>query len=457
MCHVSSLTLVQAAALLRAGKISSVELVKHGLKAMERHEKTLNAMVHIADSALHEAVQCDAEAAQGSFRGALHGIPLVIKDNIDVQGMPTTVGSPIFANLPPVTSDAVIISRLRDAGAIVLGKANMDEFAAHVSGRTSFFGSSVNPWYPERRLSPGGSSSGTATAVAAGYCCAGLGTDTGGSVRLPAGWCGLCALRPTHGQISVSGVYPRAKSLDTVGVMARSVQDVETLFSVIADEKMRIKLRQPSSIGQLRIGIFPHFVAERSHPEVTEAYTATILRWKNIATCIPVEFPLLDDPEVVRAMGIIRSYEFARDIAHDIERNPQCSNMHSIPFKDYEAGKKQTSESYQRALQYKQELSEAMKSVFSQLDIDCLLLPVAFSTAPSLDAPEETFTEGRTLVNLFSLTGVPTLIVPGAVSAKEMPLGMQLVGPSFSERFLLDAGRLYEAHYGLFPQPSITR
>ena len=183
-----SITITQAAAALRAGELTSAALVRHALEAVRLHDGTLNAMLHVSASALEEAERCDAEAAQGSFRGPLHGIPLVIKDNIDVRGLPTTVASPLFTHAAPAKADAVAVARLRAAGAVIFGKTNLDELAAHVSGRTSCFGPTVNPWHPERRLSPGGSSSGTAAAVAAGYCPGALGTDTGGPIRLPTGW-----------------------------------------------------------------------------------------------------------------------------------------------------------------------------------------------------------------------------------------------------------------------------
>ena len=161
-----SITITQAAAALRAGELTSAALVRHALEAVRLHDGTLNAMLRVSASALEEAERCDAEAAQGSFRGPLHGIPLVIKDNIDVRGLPTTVASPLFTHAAPAKADAVAVARLRAAGAVIFGKTNLDELAAHVSGRTSCFGPTVNPWHPERRLSPGGSSSGTATAVA---------------------------------------------------------------------------------------------------------------------------------------------------------------------------------------------------------------------------------------------------------------------------------------------------
>lgn len=194
----------EAQAAMRSGKLSSVELVRRCLDRHRRYNGALNATLCLVRGALDQAAQCDADARRGRFQGRLHGIPLVVKDNIDVKGMPTTVASALFAQASPCVRDARAVEKLRGEGAIILAKTNMDEFAAHVSGRTSHWGPSVNPWRMEEGFSPGGSSSGTAAAVAAGFCWGGLGTDTGGSVRLPAAWCGLCGIAP-HLRIRIPG------------------------------------------------------------------------------------------------------------------------------------------------------------------------------------------------------------------------------------------------------------
>lgn len=427
-----SITITQAAAALRAGELTSAALVRHALEAVRLHDGTLNAMLRVSASALEEAERCDAEAAQGSFRGPLHGIPLVIKDNIDVRGLPTTVASPLFTHAAPAKADAVAVARLRAAGAVIFGKTNLDELAAHVSGRTSCFGPTVNPWHPERRLSPGG------------------------SIRLPAGWCGLYGIRSTQGQSDISGIYPRAASLDTVGAMARSARDIDLLLQILADPPLRDTLRASAPIRYLRIGVFPDLVRAKGSPEVIEAYTEAVGRWEEFGECIPVGLPLLDDPAVVDSVGTIRSYEFARDIRKDIEGNPFAGKMHPVPLADYKNGQQATPEAYHAALLHKQALSRQVDAFFASLQVDFLLLPVAFSTAPSIDAPQEAFTAGRALVNLFSVAGVPTLVVPGELTAGGMPLGIQLVGPALSERLLLDAGTAYETTYGPFPTPPLA-
>ena len=179
-------------------------------------------------------------------------------------------------------------------------------------------------------------------------------------------------------------------------------------------------------------------------------------RWEEFGECIPVGLPLLDDPAVVDSVGTIRSYQFARDIRKDIEGNPFAGKMHPVPLADYKNGQQATPEAYHAALLHKQALSRQVDAFFASLQVDFLLLPVAFSTAPSIDAPQEAFTAGRALVNLFSVAGVPTLVVPGELTAGGMPLGIQLVGPALSERLLLDAGTAYETTYGPFPTPPLA-
>ena len=454
--HSLSFSIAEAARALRRGETTSAGLVRAGLDAVRKHDALLNAVLHLSPTALEEAERLDAEARGGSFRGALHGIPLIIKDNIDVAGMPTTVGSPLFADAPAARSDATAAARLRAAGAVLLGKANLDELAAHVSGTTSFFGPTVNPWQRERRLSPGGSSSGTAAAMAAGYCCAGLGTDTGGSTRLPAGWCGLCGLRPTHGQIDLAGVYPRAASLDTVGLLARSVRDIEILLRVIADPPLRHALERPFPTAKRRIGVFPDLVEAKAGRKTALRYAAAMRRWESLgAACVPVDFPLLDAPAVGEAVNAVRSFEFARDVARDVEKHPRLGRMHPVPLADYRNGQAIAPETYEAARRYGAALTHEVETLFARHALDWLCLPVAFRAAPPVDSPLETFAAGRALVNLFSITGMPTLVVPGWTEGDGLPLGIQLVGPRLSERLLLDAGIAYEDRYGPFPLPRL--
>ena len=205
----------------------------------------LNPFITLTEEeALKTAAVLDAELGRDKPRGPLHGIPIVYKDNIDTAGTRTTMGSEFFSKRMP-DDDAHVVNLLKNAGAVMIAKANMNEFAAGVAGRNKHFGNAVNPW--DTTCWPGGSSSGTGVAIASGLCLGGLGTDTGISIRGPAGWLGLVGVRPSYGRVSVRGVFPRAYSFDTVGPIAPTVADAAALLQAIAnyDEKDKYAVRAP--------------------------------------------------------------------------------------------------------------------------------------------------------------------------------------------------------------------
>lgn len=451
MKNLMEIDAVAASSLIRSGSLTSGELVRFCLDRLEKYNGTLNCMLHRSEMVAAEAAERDAEAAAGNFRGRLHGIPVLIKDNIDVAGMPTTVGSRIFAGAGPAKRDAPVVERLRREGAIILGKTNMDEFAAHVSGRTSCAGPSVNPWGGrERNLSPGGSSSGSAAATAAGCCWLALGTDTGGSVRLPAGWCGLCGLRPTHGVIPLEGVYPRAASMDVVGAFARSSRDMALIFSVLAGRSESFPGMPEGK--RLRIGIVPH-VAATAPDAVRTAWEESRDRWKSRARLSEVDFPMLEDAEVADIVDMIRSHEFARDVRKDMDACPAAETVvHPGAFADYKRGREISPSRYAAALERARELGHEAEKLLDEFNLDFFLLPVARMTAPPNDAPAETFAAARALVNLFSITGQPTLVLPGA-QGDGLPFGVQLVGRRKSEPLLLAAAHEHERQWGPWPMP----
>lgn len=443
--NLMDLDVVAASSLIRSGALKPSDLVRFCLHRLEEYGGRLNCTLHIAENALAEAEERDAEAAAGNFRGRLHGIPVLVKDNVDVAGMPTTVGSRIFAEAGPAGRDAPVVERLRDEGAIILGKTNMDEFAAHVSGRTSCAGPAVNPWGLDKNLSPGGSSSGSAAATAAGCCWVALGTDTGGSVRLPASWCGLYGLRPTHGSTALDGVYPRAASMDVVGAFTRSSRDLALVFGVLAGHRQ--SLPDVPEGREWRIGIVPGLL-DGAPEAVRAAWQESLARWKGRARVVELEFPLLESRDIADTVDLIRSHEFARDVRKDIEAFPGAEAVvHPGAFADYRKGLGVSPAQYEAALDRAREAGRDVESLFDTYGLDFLLLPVARMTAPSNDAPAETFGAARSLVNLFSITGQPTLVVPGA-PADGMPFGIQLVGRRKSEPVLFAAARDYDRGWG---------
>jgi len=228
---LSRLTLSEASQLVHARKISPVELTRACLGRIEQLNPKLNAFITVtADSALAEARAAEEEIHRGHWKGPLHGIPLALKDLLDTAAVRTTAASGLFKDRVPL-EDAEVVRRLKAAGAVLLGKLNLQEFAYGGSSVVSYFGPVRNPW--ERDYCAGGSSAGSAAAVAAELCFGALGTDTGGSIRQPAGYCGIVGLKPTYGRVSTRGVIPLAWSLDHVGPMARTVKDVTLMLQVI--------------------------------------------------------------------------------------------------------------------------------------------------------------------------------------------------------------------------------
>ncbi len=241
-----------------------------------------------------------------------------------------------------------------------------------------------------------------------------------------------------------------------MGVLARSVRDIALLLHVIVDPPLLYALEQPSPAGKRRIGVFPDLVEAKAGRKTALRYEAAMRRWESLgAACVPVDFPLLDAPAVGEAVNTVRSFEFARDVARDVEKHPRLGRMHPVPLTDYRNGQSIAPETYEAARRYGAGLTQEVEALFTRHALDWLCLPVAFHTAPPVDSPPETFAAGRALVNLFSITGMPTLVVPGWTEGDGLPLGVQLVGPRLSERLLLDAGIAYEDRYGPFPLPRL--
>src|SRR5271154_2112571 len=224
-------TIVELAPRLRRKEVSPVELTRACLDRIEKLNPTLNAFITVtAESALNQASAAEADILRGEWRGPLHGIPIAVKDLIDVAGVRTTAASAVFHHVP--AEDAEVVRRMRRAGAVILGKNNLHEFAYGGSSLVSFFGDVHNPWNPEHVA--GGSSGGSAAAVAAGLCYAAIGTDTAGSIREPAALCGCVGIKPTYGRVSARGVIPLSWSLDHIGPLAATAGDAAVVLQAIA-------------------------------------------------------------------------------------------------------------------------------------------------------------------------------------------------------------------------------
>ncbi len=262
--YFSVLNLAEAAAQIRTRKLSPLELTRHYLARIERLNPQLNAFITVTgELAMAQAEQAEAEIAAGNYRGPLHGIPIALKDLLDTAGILTTAASNQYRARVP-SANAEVVEHLQQAGAVLLGKTNLHEFAFGMSGIVSAFGPARNPWNLERTT--GGSSSGSAAAVAGGLCVAAVGTDTAGSIRCPSALCGISGHRPSHGVVSNQGVVPLSHSFDTCGPMAQTVEDAALLLQAMAGLAQPINL--DADVSGMRIGIPRAFFFDGMEPDV---------------------------------------------------------------------------------------------------------------------------------------------------------------------------------------------
>src|SRR5262245_42185523 len=298
---LASLTLKQASDLLRTKAVSPVELTNACLQRIEKFNAAFNAFITVTkEQALRTAREAEAEIQRGRWRGPLHGVPIALKDNIDTAGIRTTGASQVFENRIP-EADAEVAKRLKNAGSVLLGKLNLHEFAYGGSSNVTYFGTMHNPWGPD--YVTGGSSGGAGIAVAADFCYAALGTDTAGSVRMPASHCGIVGLKPTYGLVSTRGVLTLSWTLDHVGPMCKTVEDAALLMNVIAGydelEPTSVDTAIPdytramkASTSKLRLGIARKPFFDNLDPEVAKAIeTAMGVLRKMTASAVEIDLP----------------------------------------------------------------------------------------------------------------------------------------------------------------------
>ena len=438
--------------LIRTGEVSPVDLTEAHLNRIHSLNNEIRAYLTVADDLARQlALDAEAEIAGGNYRGPLHGIPVAVKDQMYTEGVRTTIGTPVFDEFVP-DYDATVVARLKEAGAVLLGKLNMTEFAT--TALSHQFDPPRNPW--DRERSCGGSSSGSGAATAAFMAAATLGEDTGGSVRCPAAWCGLAGMRPTWGLVSRYGVAPGVRSMDTVGPLARTVEDCAIMLQAIAghDPNDRLTRQDPvpdyraeltGDVEGLRIGILREVLyADAVEPEVGEA----ILNAGNLLSKLGADVREVSIPIVAHAgpiNGGIRveaptTYrdllrERPRDIGHD-NRIGYLVNAIMPATYYYKAIRLRT---YLRA-----QVLEAMD------EVDLLLSPTLGVSAQPLE-PDPTIT-GKENINrtpwLFttvpSLANLPCLSVPCGFSEDGLPFSLQIAGRPFEETTVLRAGHAYE-------------
>jgi aspartyl-tRNA(Asn)/glutamyl-tRNA(Gln) amidotransferase subunit A len=428
-------TMVEAAAALRAGHLTSEDLVTLSQQAIAAHDAGTHAFIRVdLGEALTAARRADVERADGIDPGPLHGMPISLKDLIDVAGQPTTAASRVRAGRV-AWADATVVTRLRSAGVIFLGKTNLHEFALGTTSEDSAYGPVLHP--ADHTRSAGGSSGGSAVAVATGMGLASVGTDTGGSIRIPAAACGIVGLKPSLGDVPTTGVFPLSVTLDHVGPLARSVQDAAWMWSVLADRP--IHTVAPAPLAGLRVGVLGGYFADPIDATVAEAFGLACDQLLDAGvTLVPLTFDLA--PRITDTYVNLALPEGAHFHAAwlDTRRDDYSPAVHDRLMH----GRTIPAVAYLQARQERASMHKAVEALFST--VDALMLPTLPIVAPVSGQP--TVTIGQTDLpvrvamlkhtQLFNLTGHPAISLP--LTTPGLPAGLQLVGPSASTPRLLD-------------------
>ena len=443
------LTISELSHLLRDRKISPVELTQVCLKRIERLNLKLNVFITVtADSALDEAREAEAEITAGRWRGPLHGVPIALKDLFDTAGVRTTAASGLLKDRVP-KEDSEVVRRLKAAGAVLLGKLNMHEFAYGGSSVIGYFGPGKNPWSYEHIA--GGSSSGSAAAVAAGMCYGALGSDTGGSIRLPSAYCGTVGLKPTYGRVSTRGVIPLSWSFDHVGPITRSVANAAIMLQVLAGydsgDPTCVEVRVPDYSAtlrqkeRLRVGIPRAHFYENLAPEIDKAMSAALSLIGKLATSVEdVNLPAANDTTVLRAEAFAYHFE-------NLKKSPELYQADTL--RRIRSGEEISTVEYIQARrqleQYRREVRRAFESV------DVLITPttpVLPSTIAELLGDMNSL-RGKEMLMLrntrtFNTSGLPTISVPCGFTTTGLPIGMQITGAPWAEGDVLRLAQAYE-------------
>jgi aspartyl-tRNA(Asn)/glutamyl-tRNA(Gln) amidotransferase subunit A len=414
---------------------SPVDMVRQSLERIARLDPSLNSFITVLQAeSLAQAEAAERELKAGRDRGPLHGVPVAVKDLVDMAGVPTTfasrAGSPRMA-----TSDAVLVRNLRQAGAIILGKTNLLEYA--YGAVHPDFGQTNNPWDPRR--TSGGSSGGSAAAVAAGLCFAAIGTDTGGSIRIPASYCGVVGLKPTFGRVSLDGVQALSPSLDHAGPLARTCADAALALEGMIDARIHIPRAE---LAGLRIGIMHHPGAEKFlQPGIQMLFEEALNQLRKTGAKVrPMELAGL---ELARD-ALVAIIEPEASLVHRGLLRDQPAGFSDITRAQLEAGLAIPAIDYLHALQVRDRLRAQFQQAFET--VDAILSPSVPWVAPAEDPPvggEEG--AGEMLYSgIYNLAGLPALSIPSGLTGDGLPGGLQIVTPWNADELALSIGAALE-------------
>jgi aspartyl-tRNA(Asn)/glutamyl-tRNA(Gln) amidotransferase subunit A len=450
--------------LIRKRELSPVELVHAVFERVRVFDGAVHAFIRLCEeTAVSEAKRAESEIASGNWRGPLHGVPFAVKDIVDAAGVPTTAGSRVWTEFIP-REDAPVVANLKRAGAILVGKLNMHELAFGITSRNPHFGNVLNPW--NLSASCGGSSSGSAAAVAAGFVPLTLGTDTGGSIRIPSALCGVVGLKPTYGFVSRKGVLPLAWSMDHVGPLARRAQDAAIALaamtsggpmgmSAAGDACGDSPARPEAVFKKLVIGIPSAFFYEGLREDIKQCVVAAVDNMQAMGAQVrEIEIP--DVAAADRAAFTILFSEAAACLEVHARRQPEA--VGAAVMDGVRLGMTIPATRYIQALRVRSRTIAAMERVFEGVDV--IVVPATMADAHPIEAEEVAVGGGlrvdvRTAMTrftrFFNLTGNPVLCLPCGFSNRSLPVGMQLVGAPLREQRLLEIGGAYQSACPLEP------
>jgi len=449
-------TILEAAAALRVRKVSSVELVEESLRRIAQLNPGVNAFITVLDGpARSRAAAMDVELARGVDRGPLHGIPIAHKDLMLTRGVRTTGGSKIFADFVP-DHDAEVVTKLNDAGAVMVGKTGLHELAYGITSTNPHYGAIRNPWDTERI--PGGSSGGSSAAVAAGMVTMATGTDTGGSIRVPASYCGVVGLKPTYDRISRRGVMPLAFSLDHIGPLTRTVRDAAISFHVMRGawsgaDGTSSGYVPPSSVDirGLRIGLPENYFFDRLDLEVARAVRNAVQTAAALgARIVDLKAPDMDAIDVVGR--VILLVEAAACLRPYLDRR---ADFGTDVLALLDQGRLVSASDYLDAQRLRRILAREFAGLWTQ--VDCILTPMTPITAPKIGQTEvqlRSSSAGSTTVDTrlastrfsrgMNVLGIPALSLPCGLTEARMPIGLQILAAPRMEDLLFRVGAAIE-------------
>jgi len=439
-------SILDIAKLVRNRSISPVELLEQSLARIEKLNPALNGFITVmAESALAEARQAEAEILVGDWRGPLHGVPIGLKDLIDTAGVRTTAASAVFKDRIP-QEDAEVVGRLKSAGAIILGKQNLHEFAYGGSSIISYYGEVHNPWNPAHIA--GGSSGGSAAAVAAGLGYGAIGTDTAGSIREPASQCGVVGLKPTYGRVSARGVIQLSQSLDHVGPIARNVSDAAVILQAIAEpvpgsgeETVPDFVSSLHARAAFRVGAPRAFFFEDLDPEVAAAMEEALAVIKSLAAEVrEISLPVNTD----RTLQSAEAYMYHLPL---IEKTPELYQPETL--RRIQAGNGVSWAAYTSSLRQLKEARHEIGKAFETVDL--LVTPATPIPAPVIEELKKDMDllRPRELLLLrntrpFNVWGLPAISLPCGFTRAGLPIGLQIAGPHWGEAAVLQLAYAYE-------------